>query len=380
MQRISSRVKGTQRVGSRAQVMHGNAKMTGGGLRKKDLKYNKQGKIVSKKMSQRAKKEKRLQKTNKLYKMRGGAPYKSYLTDNEFNGLQKLLTEINSELLSNITITNLEYSNNLSDDPNPYTMLFKGVKGDNEYFIKVGIWNKPYTDSRNILTEREAYTRLNSKYPNNSTFATMIGAKSFKIDESNRQIYGVIVLEFKDLSGYDNPKDKTGIEASLKLLEDAGVIHLDIVGNIKVNKTGDIFLMDFELADISVSIPEDDDKLEHKEVYNVVDMADHIIKCIKDDMLPPTPERKRRRLESSPPMILDNSPNSPNSPTSRTSLTSPDSPSRRQSIQQLLFRSPSTPSTPSTPLPPGTPEPPEPVKKLEFNGGNKKRNSRRKKK
>jgi len=50
------------RVGSRAQVIHGNAKMTGGGLKKKDLKYNKQGKIVSKKMSTRAKKEKRLQK------------------------------------------------------------------------------------------------------------------------------------------------------------------------------------------------------------------------------------------------------------------------------------------------------------------------------
>ena len=51
-----------QRVGSRAQVMHGNAKMTGGGLKKKDLKYNKQGKIVSKKMSKLAKREKRLQK------------------------------------------------------------------------------------------------------------------------------------------------------------------------------------------------------------------------------------------------------------------------------------------------------------------------------
>ena len=51
-----------QRVGCRAQVMHGNAKMTGGGLRKKDLKYNKKGKIVSKKMSKLAKKEKRLQK------------------------------------------------------------------------------------------------------------------------------------------------------------------------------------------------------------------------------------------------------------------------------------------------------------------------------
>jgi hypothetical protein len=51
-----------QRIGSRVQVMHGTAKMTGGGLKKKDLKYNKQGKIVSKKMSTRAKKEKRLQK------------------------------------------------------------------------------------------------------------------------------------------------------------------------------------------------------------------------------------------------------------------------------------------------------------------------------
>jgi hypothetical protein len=55
-------INNMQRVGSRAQVMHGNAKQTGGGLKKKDLKYNKQGKIVSKKMSTRAKKEKRLQK------------------------------------------------------------------------------------------------------------------------------------------------------------------------------------------------------------------------------------------------------------------------------------------------------------------------------
>ena len=51
-----------QRIGSRAQVMHGNAKMTGGGLMKKDLTYNKAGKIVSKKMSKMAKKEMRLQK------------------------------------------------------------------------------------------------------------------------------------------------------------------------------------------------------------------------------------------------------------------------------------------------------------------------------
>ena len=70
-----------QRVGSRAQVMHGNAKQTAGGLKKKDLKYNKQGKIVSKKMSAMAKKEKRLQKAGYITKkgqfgavrsMRGG--------------------------------------------------------------------------------------------------------------------------------------------------------------------------------------------------------------------------------------------------------------------------------------------------------------------
>lgn len=48
------------RVGSRAQVMHGTAKMTSGGLTKKNLKYNKRGKIVSKKASTRAKKSKTL--------------------------------------------------------------------------------------------------------------------------------------------------------------------------------------------------------------------------------------------------------------------------------------------------------------------------------
>jgi hypothetical protein len=49
-------------VGTRAEVMHSVAKRTSGGLTKKDLKYNKHGRIVSVKMSNRAKKEKRLEK------------------------------------------------------------------------------------------------------------------------------------------------------------------------------------------------------------------------------------------------------------------------------------------------------------------------------
>ena len=57
-------------VGTRAEVWHGNAKKTSGGLMKKDLKMNKRGRIVSKKMSLRAKKEKRLEKAG--YKTKKG--------------------------------------------------------------------------------------------------------------------------------------------------------------------------------------------------------------------------------------------------------------------------------------------------------------------
>ena len=57
-------------IGSRAEVFHGTAKKTSGGLMKKDLKKNKAGKIVSKKMSDRAKKEKRLEKAG--YKTKKG--------------------------------------------------------------------------------------------------------------------------------------------------------------------------------------------------------------------------------------------------------------------------------------------------------------------
>ena len=47
-------------IGSRAKVWHGTAKKTSGGLTKKDLKKNKHGRIVSKRMSNTAKKQNRL--------------------------------------------------------------------------------------------------------------------------------------------------------------------------------------------------------------------------------------------------------------------------------------------------------------------------------
>jgi hypothetical protein len=50
------------KIGSRASVMHGTAHHTSGGLTKSDLKYNKWGRIVSRKKSMKAKKENRLVK------------------------------------------------------------------------------------------------------------------------------------------------------------------------------------------------------------------------------------------------------------------------------------------------------------------------------
>ena len=49
-------------VGSRAMVYHETAYKTSGGLTKKDLFYNKKGRIVSRKKHETAKKDKRLEK------------------------------------------------------------------------------------------------------------------------------------------------------------------------------------------------------------------------------------------------------------------------------------------------------------------------------
>lgn len=57
-----------QNVGSRAQVWHGTAKKTKGGLTKSGLMKNKHGRIVSKKMHFTAKKQNRLVKAGYITK------------------------------------------------------------------------------------------------------------------------------------------------------------------------------------------------------------------------------------------------------------------------------------------------------------------------
>jgi hypothetical protein len=53
-------INGGKMVGSRAQVMHGTAHHTSGGLTKGDLKYNRSGRIVSRRKSSIAKRANRL--------------------------------------------------------------------------------------------------------------------------------------------------------------------------------------------------------------------------------------------------------------------------------------------------------------------------------
>ena len=60
-------------IGSRAEVMHNKALRTSGGLTKKNLKYNKQGRIVSKKQSANMKDKNKnpLMLANKLQTKKG---------------------------------------------------------------------------------------------------------------------------------------------------------------------------------------------------------------------------------------------------------------------------------------------------------------------
>lgn len=68
------------RVGSRAQVMHGTAHHTSGGLTRKQLKYNKAGRIVSVRKSKTAKSKGLLKKWEKKsgtkWTMKNGKPHK----------------------------------------------------------------------------------------------------------------------------------------------------------------------------------------------------------------------------------------------------------------------------------------------------------------
>lgn len=102
----------SQLMGTRAQVWHGTAYKTSGGLTKKDLFQNKAGRIVSKHKHASAKKDNRLVKSGygtkkgkfgyvklskKTKKMRGGSPYGNSFSPSTFDGIDgQGITDYNS--------------------------------------------------------------------------------------------------------------------------------------------------------------------------------------------------------------------------------------------------------------------------------------------
>jgi hypothetical protein len=206
-----------ERVGTRAQVMHGNAKMTGGGLKKKDLKYNKQGKIVSKKMSIMAKKEKRLQKAGyttvkgkfgAVRIMKGGAGVGD-MSHSEFSN-EGVYYKIRSQNWKKCKITIL-YNNytkmsyisiyNIKTDKKDKDTYYSSTVIDKSYFNKV-IDIKDNRPGRGWMGKTHKHNRIDifdgdlsivQLYFNSSgekqLFSTHLNKYNFKIDTfSNNKI------------------------------------------------------------------------------------------------------------------------------------------------------------------------------------------------
>lgn len=134
-----------KKVGSRLQVMRGTAKQTGGGLRKRDLKYNKHGKIVSKKVSTIAKKN--LKKGGyKIKNMIGGQRYKVEYNVNGKrsifgNSWEEGFLNINNDgtiNLGNMTIPiNTEFRiENLNSTKSNQEIILDIISSDGTYKIK----------------------------------------------------------------------------------------------------------------------------------------------------------------------------------------------------------------------------------------------------
>jgi hypothetical protein len=385
MLRTGSRVKGTQRVGSRAQVMHGNAKMTGGGLKKRDLKYNKQGKIVSKKMSQRAKKEKRLQKAGyttikgqfgAVRSMKGGAgfgfdtPEQQTRPENQLYGIANNTSETRdagSKLIYDNQFVNNKYSEleRGQNGVNPNNIIYYNDK----YILKVG---KKEGD-RNIRNEIKGYIYLNSKLisnPNNandkylsldngngSTLKIYI-PKLIKfgiIDKTEYMYIQITKLKIEDYEMVDMGESKRIAE----ILENKiHFRHGDLHKNL-YKKDGHYYMFDFEVCELLGG--------ETVNINSKESLKYDISSANNAESELQSPLGKRRINNMSP----NTSPN-----TSQVKSNTP-SPLNRPNIYQ------GEPSTPPPPIGNSTSSVTQKqVKKtlVSMFGGNKKRNSRRKKK
>ena len=242
-----------QRIGSRCQVMHGNAKMTGGGLTRGHLKYNTSGKIVSIKASNSAKKAMRLQKagyvTTKggfgVKKMSGGdnnnnnglfgSPVKRKQTSTGRAALNKrtrdIITQTDSavaklkqtDILEGFT----EILRPLNSSINPANKVF--MNEEETTVCKIGLWENNI-NKRCIKNELIAYIKLNKH--------------KVALEEAKIRFPNILGVGYIDLTEYAYimesvvPTPPTGIpkdqmDSVITTLQSiAKVEHTDLEGNV----------------------------------------------------------------------------------------------------------------------------------------------------
>jgi len=344
-----------QRIGSRAQVMHGNAKMTGGGLKKRDLKYNKQGKIVSKKMSILAKKEKRLQKAGyttvkgqfgAVRRMKGGAGAApstptgqepiAFCADDRwlqiFSKTQEAVTKMTTKI-GPLTEYELFTRGNVSFD-NPFNAVYISERD----VIKVGLKS---ASERNMTRELDAYKHLNKNITNlnnkNIFFPELL-------DHGEIEGTDYMFIQIKYIKDLIMVVDEDTIKSVKDKLERIGIEHGDLQQNV-YQKGENFFIIDFEASSI-----------------NEPNMMNSPSSC----------NRGHFSFEELP-------------------VGSPQSPYLGGRGRRIMYMSsPNSPAevvTLSTPVPapaPGTPEPapgtPDPPTQRSLFGGHKKRKSKKQKK
>ena len=148
-----------KRIGTRLQVMRGIAKQTGGGLQKKDLKYNKYGKIISKKVSIKAKKA--------YYKQSGGG--------------NKILFELSlKQLIENHIKTHRLTGNNLVKYFNNPNITFKIIE---RHFNNLDIGEHKLSNSNRKEIFNKTFEKSKLEHLKNCRVCTIYNPKNAKYCE-----------------------------------------------------------------------------------------------------------------------------------------------------------------------------------------------------
>lgn len=266
-------------IGSRCKVMHGNANKTSGGLTKEDLMYNKQGKIVSIKMSKNAKKEKRLEKAGWTVQegVFGAIPMKGGVEDEPLISspgspnrgetkpikrapFTKASPEYNAEQLRNKAIsiaikmehdlTKAKMINN-REGANPNNAIFINKDPKILEVYKIGLWQD---DELCIRNEVKTYLYLMTCRPNdiNIHYPEML---NIEIIPGTR--YAILTLRFIEnltpISFKNNSSSNNKIlkDEALHYLNDLHIQHNDEEKNLFshiINGKKTFLCMDFEAS------------------------------------------------------------------------------------------------------------------------------------